>query len=95
MKKGMNVKKVNKDYRKIIRQLESLYAHASDMVRTDSADDIWKKDMEALQEAIDIVYDYEKAIDLGKLHEKLLKLKGIGKMKTLAIKVVALRKADI
>ena len=81
----MKVKKVNKDYRRIIRQLESLYAHASDMTRVDSADDIWKKDMEALQEAIDIVYDYEKAIDLGKLHEKLLKLKGIGKMKTLAI----------
>ena len=59
----MKTKKVNKDYRRIIRQLESLYAHASDMVRTDSADDIWKKDMKALQEAIDIIYDYEKATD--------------------------------
>ena len=43
-----------------------MYAHASDMVRTDSADDIWKKDMEALQEAIDIVYDYEKATEQAK-----------------------------
>ena len=62
----MKVKKVNKDYRRIIRQLESLYAHASDMTRVDSADDIWKKDMKALQEAIDIIYDYEKATEQAK-----------------------------
>ena len=91
----MKTKKVNKDYRRIISQLESLYTHASDMARGGDADDIWKEDMEALQEAIDIIYDYEKATDLDKLYEKLLKLKGIGKVKTLAIMEIVKRVMEV
>lgn len=59
----MKNKKTSKNYQKIITQLESLYAHALDMARGDDTDDIWKEDMEALQEAIDIIYDYEKATE--------------------------------
>ena len=58
--------KVIKNYQKIISRLESLYTHVSDMARGDDADDIWKEDMEALQEAIDIIYDYEKATEQAK-----------------------------
>ena len=52
--------KVSKNYQKIISQLKSLYAHVSDMAMEDNSESIWKEDMEALQEAIDIIYDYEK-----------------------------------
>lgn len=58
--------KASKNYQKIIIRLESLYAHVSDMARGDDADYIWKEDMEALQEAIDIIYDYEKATEQAK-----------------------------
>ena len=44
----MKAKKPNKDYQKIISQLENLYAHVSDMAKGDDADNIWKEDMEAL-----------------------------------------------
>ena len=57
----MKAKKPNKDYQKIISQLENLYAHVSDMAKGDDADNIWKEDMEALQKAIDIISNYERA----------------------------------
>lgn len=62
----MKNKKTSKNYQKIITQLESLYAHASDMAREDDSESIWKEDMEALQDAIDIIYDYEKATEQAK-----------------------------
>lgn len=58
--------KVSKNYQKIISQLKSLYAHVSDMAREDDSESIWKEDMEALQDAIDIIYDYEKATEQAK-----------------------------
>ena len=58
--------KVSKNYQKIISQLKSLYAHVSDMAMEDNSESIWKEDMEALQEAIDIIYDYEKATEQAK-----------------------------
>lgn len=55
--------KASKNYQKIISRLESLYTHVSHMARGDDVESIWKEDMEALQEAIDIIYDYEKATE--------------------------------
>lgn len=48
-------------YKEIMEQLESIRDHSKDMARGKDADEIWQKDVEALDEAIDIIADYEKA----------------------------------
>lgn len=53
------MKKISKDYKEIIEQLENLLGHVKDMAR--DGEEVWTKDAKALQEAIDIVSDYEKA----------------------------------
>ena len=54
--------KKSKNYQKIISQLENLYIHVSDMAKA-GGDDIWSKDKKALQDAIGIIDDYEKATE--------------------------------
>lgn len=53
--------KPTRDYQQIIKQLEDLQGHCSSMVAPKDAEEIWKSDVDALQEAIDIISDYEKA----------------------------------
>lgn len=57
--------KKTKNYQKIISQLEDLYVHVSDMAKIDDDDSnsVWIKDKKALQEAIGIIDDYEKATE--------------------------------
>lgn len=57
--------KKTKNYQKIIVQLEDLYVHVSDMAKIDDDDSnsVWNKDKKALQEAIGIIDDYEKATE--------------------------------
>lgn len=57
--------KKSKNYQKIISQLEDLYVHVSDMAKIDDDDSnsVWIKDKKALQEAIGIIDDYEKATE--------------------------------
>ena len=57
--------KKTKNYQKIIGQLEDLYVHVSDMAKIDDDDSnsVWNKDKKALQEAIGIIDDYEKATE--------------------------------
>lgn len=52
--------KASKDYQKIIEQLERLREHCSDMAK--GGDEVWKDDETALQEAMDIIYDYESIV---------------------------------
>lgn len=54
--------KKTKNYQKIISQLENLYVHVSEMTQSDGGD-VWIKDKKALQEAIGIIDDYEKATE--------------------------------
>lgn len=49
-----------KDYKKIIAQLDNLQEHTRSMER--DGEEIWKQDSEALQEAMDIISDYEKVV---------------------------------
>nr|WP_314099856.1 zinc ribbon domain-containing protein [uncultured Lachnoanaerobaculum sp.] len=58
--------KKSKNYQKIISQLENLYVHVSEMAK-DGGDEIWSKDKKALQEAIGIIDDYEKATEQAAL----------------------------
>ena len=51
--------KEGKDYQKIIKQLEGLREHCSDMKK--GGESVWEMDELALQEAMDIIADYEKA----------------------------------
>lgn len=53
--------KSTRDYQQIIKQLEDLQGHCSSMAAPKDAEEIWKSDVDALQEAIDIIADYEKA----------------------------------
>lgn len=53
--------KPTRDYQQIIKQLEDLQGHCSSMAAPKDAEEIWKSDVDALQEAIDIISDYEKA----------------------------------
>lgn len=53
--------KPTRNYQQIIKQLEDLQDHCSSMVAPKDAEEIWKSDVDALQEAIDIISDYEKA----------------------------------
>lgn len=48
------------EYEKITKQLESLIGHCGSMKGSEDADPIWEEDMRALQEAIDIIANYEK-----------------------------------
>lgn len=61
--------KKSKNYQKIISQLEDLYVHVSDMAKIDDDDSnsVWIKDKKALQEAIGIIDDYEKATEQASL----------------------------
>ena len=52
--------KASKDYQKIIEQLERLREHCSDMAT--GGDEVWKDDEKALQEAMDIIHDYESIV---------------------------------
>ena len=54
--------KKTKNYQKIISQLENLYVHVSEMAQLNGGD-VWIKDKKALQEAIGIIDDYEKATE--------------------------------
>ena len=58
--------KKSKNYQKIISQLENLYIHVSEMAK-DGGDEISSKDKKALQEAIGIIDDYEKATEQAAL----------------------------
>ncbi|MBS6728771.1 MAG: hypothetical protein KH260_05655 [Lachnospiraceae bacterium oral taxon 082] len=58
--------KKSKNYQKIISQLENLYIHVSEMAKA-GGDDIWSKDKKALQDAIGIIDDYEKATEQAAL----------------------------
>lgn len=49
------------DYGEVIKQLESIKEHSRDMSKEKDADKVWKMDVDALTEAIDIISDYEKA----------------------------------
>lgn len=49
-----------KDYKKIIAQLDNLQEHTRSTER--DGEEIWKQDSEALQEAMDIISDYEKVV---------------------------------
>lgn len=51
---------MSKEYEKITKQLESLMGHCGSMKGSEDADPVWEEDMQALQEAIDIIADYEK-----------------------------------
>lgn len=51
-----------KDYRGIIGQLENLIEHCSDMAKG-GGEAPWNEDVKALQEAIDIINDYESVVD--------------------------------
>lgn len=53
--------KPTKDYQQIIKQLENLQSHCSSMAAQKDAEEVWRNDTDALQEAIDIIADYEKA----------------------------------
>ena len=58
--------KKSKNYQKIISQLDNLYIHVSEMAKA-GGDEIWSKDKKALQEAIGIIDDYEKATEQAAL----------------------------
>lgn len=48
-------------YKEIMNQIESIRDHCKDMARGKDADEIWQRDADALDEAMDIIADYEKA----------------------------------
>lgn len=52
--------KATNDYQRIIGQLERLREHCSDMAK--GGDEVWKDDEAALQEAMDIIHDYESIV---------------------------------
>ena len=49
---------MSKEYEKITKQLESLMGHCGSMKGSEDADPVWEEDVQALQEAIDIIADY-------------------------------------
>lgn len=51
----------SKDYKEILAQLENLMEHTSSMEK--DGEEIWKQDTKALQEAMDIISDYEKVVE--------------------------------
>jgi hypothetical protein len=57
------VSKTTKEYKKIIDALGNLQEHCSSMARDKDNDEIWQQDVQALQEAMDIISDYEKVIE--------------------------------
>ena len=52
--------KTSKDYQKIMEQLERLREHCCDMAK--GGEEVWKDDETALQEAMDIIHDYESIV---------------------------------
>ena len=48
------------DYKDLIKKIDNLKDHCENMARDKDAEEVWKQDVEALQEAMDIVSDYEK-----------------------------------
>lgn len=58
------------DYKKLIEQMKSLKKN-SQMYITEDTDPIWQADVDALDEAMDIIADYEKVT--GQLSAMLLK----------------------
>lgn len=57
------------DYKDIIASLDGLKDHCDDMARGEDTE-IWKQDVEALQEAMDIISDYEKvAVDAARMSQ--------------------------
>lgn len=54
--------KATKEYKKIIAALDNLKDHCKSMARDKDSDEIWQQDVQALQEAMDIISDYEKAV---------------------------------
>lgn len=50
------------DYKKIVGQLQNLKDHCKDWADKEEPDNVWNKDVEALDEAMDIIYDYEQAV---------------------------------
>lgn len=53
--------KTSKDYKRIINHLDNLKGHTKDMAR--DGEDIWKQDTQAIDEAMDIISDYEKCVE--------------------------------
>lgn len=51
------MRKASKEYQNIIKQLGNLKDHCSEMAKDGDAP--WEKDVVALQEAMDIIHDYE------------------------------------
>lgn len=47
------------DYERLIQQMESLKENSQSFI-TDDSDPVWREDVEALDEAMDIIADYEK-----------------------------------
>lgn len=60
--------KASKGYQKIMEQLERLREHCSDMAK--GGDEVWKNDEAALQEAMDIIHDYESVVES---HNRMVK----------------------
>lgn len=50
------------DYKGLIRQMESLKRNSKSFITEDS-DPIWQADVDALDEAMDIIADYEKVTE--------------------------------
>ena len=51
------------EYQRILKQFQSLLEHVKTMSKEKNADKIWEADAKALQEAMDIIADYEKATE--------------------------------
>ena len=54
------------DYKAIIGQLQSLKEHCKDWADKEEEDNIWNRDVQALNEAMDIIYDYGEAAEQAK-----------------------------
>lgn len=54
--------KATKEYIKIIDALDNLKDHCRSMARDKDNDEIWQQDVCALNEAMDIISDYEKVV---------------------------------
>lgn len=53
---------MSREYKNIIGALEKMQCHCESMTRDKDNDEVWQKDVCALQEAMGIISDYEKAV---------------------------------
>lgn len=54
------------DYKAIIGQLQSMKEHCQDWADKEEEGNIWNQDVQALDEAMDIIYDYGGAAEQAK-----------------------------